>query len=629
MLTRTAESDMRNAMRARARAIREAGGLDAAVAGGKLSKLIDTTLSEALVLGLLKQGVRKYLAIFGHGSTDLGEVLRIYDEEGVTRTFNCRNEVAMAHTATALRWQYGETPAVITSIGPGALQALAGSLAAASNGVGVYHIYGDETTYGEGYNMQQVPKEEQNLFGQMTATLGRSYVLHTPQALRDALRRGALTVNHPYRAGPFFLLLPLNTQPAHLTLNLAAMPGKPELPAMAPVSDDSFDTAAKLIGQAKRIAIKAGGGTRGHDAAVRKLAEAAGAAVVLSPGSTGVLPDAHPQNMHVGGSKGSISGNHAMEKADLVIVIGSRGVCQADCSGIGYKSAEHVININGDLADATHYNRTLALTGDISVVAERLAAKLGGVDKASKKAWLDACAVKKAEWTAFKNQRFTAAPIEDAVWKKPVLVQPAAIKIVADFAKAIDAAKLFDAGDVQANGFQIVEDDRTGDTFTETGASYMGFAASGLLAGALADTSRYAIAFCGDGSFMMNPQILIDGVHHGLRAMVVIFDNRRMAAITGLQLAQYGEEFRTNDSVAVDYVQLAGAITGLKAVFGGTTANELRAALKAAHAHDGLSVVHVPVYSGPDELGGLGAFGQWNVGNWCDDVQRTWVEQDI
>src|SRR5215475_715785 len=228
------------AMAARARAIQKAGGIDAAVADGSLTRLIDTTLSEGLVLGLLKQGVRKYLAIFGHGSTDLGEVLCVYEGEGVTRTFNCRNEVAMAHAATALRWQYGETPAVVTSIGPGALQALAGSLAAASNGVGVYHIYGDETTHGEGYNMQQVPKEEQGLFGRMTAIMGRSYVLHTPEALRDALRRGAVTVNHPYRAGPFYLLLPLNTQPAQLTLNLAALPERPQLPAMAPASDDEM-----------------------------------------------------------------------------------------------------------------------------------------------------------------------------------------------------------------------------------------------------------------------------------------------------------------------------------------------------------------------------------------------------
>jgi 3D-(3,5/4)-trihydroxycyclohexane-1,2-dione acylhydrolase (decyclizing) len=626
MLTR---SDSESGMRERARAVARAGSVEQALAKG-LPKHIECTLSEALVLGLLKQGVSKYFAIFGHGSTDLGNVLRIYEEEGATRTINCRNEVEMAHAATALRWQYGELSAVVTSIGPGAMQAFAGSLAAASNGIGVYHIYGDETTFGEGYNMQQVPKEEQGLFGRMTAIMGQSYVLHTPEGLRDALRRGSLYVNHPYRAGPFYLLLPLNTQPMKVAVNLAALPARPELPKLAPADDVAIDQAATMIAKAAKVAIKAGGGTRGHDAAVRRLAQAAGAAVVLSPGSTGVLPDAHAQNMHVGGSKGSISGNYAMAEAELLIVIGSRAVCQADCSGIGYKSAQAVININGDLADALHYNKTVALVGDISAVAERLAAKLEKSSVSpSKKAWLKACAEKKAEWTAYKRKRYESTPLRDEVWQKPVLPQPAAVKIVADFAKEIGAAKFFDAGDVQASGFQIVEDDRTGDTFTEAGASYMGFAASALLASALADNPRYGIAFSGDGSFMMNPQILIDAVEHKVRGMIVIFDNRRMAAITGLQLAQYKAEFRTNDGVAVDYQKLASAVPSVLAVSGGDSANSLRAALKTAHAHDGLSVIHVPVYCGPDELGGLGAWGEWNVGNWCEDVQSIWIKQDL
>src|SRR5690606_2061638 len=187
------------------------------------------------------------------------------------------------HAATALRWQYGELCAVITSIGPGAMQAFAGSLAAASNGIGVYHIYGDETTFGEGYNMQQVPKEEQGLFGRMTAVMGGSYVLHTPEGLRDALRRGSMAVNHPYRAGPFYLLLPLNTQPQQVTVNLAALPTCPQLPKLAPADDAALDRAAAMIAGAAKVAIKAGGGARGYDAAVTKLAEAAGAAVVLSP----------------------------------------------------------------------------------------------------------------------------------------------------------------------------------------------------------------------------------------------------------------------------------------------------------------------------------------------------------
>jgi len=616
-------------MRARARAVREAGGVEQALDRG-LQKLVDISLSEGLVLGLLKQGVRKYFAIFGHGSTDLGNVLRVYEEEGVTRTINCRNEVEMAHAATALRWQYGELSAVVTSIGPGAMQAFAGSLAAASNGVGVYHIYGDETTFGEGYNMQQVPKEEQGLFGRMTAIMGQSYVLHTPEALRDALRRGSLCVNHPYRAGPFYLLLPLNTQPALLSINLAALPTRPQLPPLAPADDMAIDQAAGMIAKATKVAIKAGGGTRGHDAAVRRLAEAAGAAVILSPGSTGVIPDAHAQNMHVGGSKGSISGNFAMAEAELLIVIGSRAVCQADCSGIGYKRAQAVININGDLADALHYNRTVALVGDIGAVAGRLAAKLEAMRAGGNKGpWLKACAAKKAEWSAYKQKRYACGPLRDEAWQKPVLTQPAAIKIVADFAREIGAAKFFDAGDVQANGFQIVEDDRTGDTFTEAGASYMGFAASALLGGALADNPRYGIAFCGDGSFMMNPQILIDAVEHRVRGMIVIFDNRRMAAITGLQLAQYRAEFRTNDHVAVDYKAIAASVAGVLAVSGGDSPESLRNALRTAHKHDGLSVVHVPVYCGPDELGGLGAWGEWNVGNWCEDVQSAWKKQDL
>jgi 3D-(3,5/4)-trihydroxycyclohexane-1,2-dione acylhydrolase (decyclizing) len=616
-------------MRARARAISAAGGIEQAIGKG-LQKVVEVTLSEALVLGLLKQGVRKYFAIFGHGSTDLGNVLRVYEEEGVTRTINCRNEVEMSHAATALRWQYGELSAVVTSIGPGAMQAFAGSLAAASNGVGVYHIYGDETTFGEGYNMQQVPKTEQGLFGRLTAIMGQSYVLHTPEALRDALRRGSLCVNHPYRAGPFYLLLPLNTQPARLGVNLAALPARPQLPLLAPADDALLDQAAGMIAKARKVAIKAGGGTRGHDGAVRRLAEAAGAAVILSPGSTGVLPDAHAQNMHVGGSKGSISGNYAMSEADLLIVIGSRAVCQADCSGIGYKRAQAVININGDLADALHYNKTVALVGDIGAVAGRLAAKLEAMRAGGNKGpWLKACAARKAEWSAYKQKRYACGPLRDQAWQKPVLTQPAAIKIVADFAKKIDAAKFFDAGDVQANGFQIVEDDRTGDTFTEAGASYMGFAASALLGGALAEKPRYGIAFCGDGSFMMNPQILIDAVEHRVQGMIVIFDNRRMAAITGLQLAQYQAEFRTNDRVAVDYKAIAAAVAGVLAISGGDSSEALRNALRQAHKHNGLSVVHVPVYCGPDELGGLGAWGEWNVGNWCDDVQGAWIKQDL
>ena len=610
----------------RAQAIAQAGSLQNALDQGLLPERLSVTLSEGLVLGLLRQGVSKYLAIFGHGSTDLAEVLRLYTAAGVTQVFNFRNEVEMAHAGTALSWVYREPCAVVTSIGPGGMQAMAGSLAAASNGVGLYHIYGDETTHGEGYNMQQVPKPTQHVYGQMTALMGQSYVLHTPQALRDALRRGTQCVHHPYKAGPFFLMLPLNTQPQVIEdLHLTSLPTRLRVSPQAVADTQLLAEAAQLIQKSPRIVLKAGGGSREFSTQVRALAERIGAAVVLSPGSTGVMPDAHLQNMHVGGSKGSISGNYAMENGELLIVVGSRAVCQADCSGVGYPKAQAVINLNGDLLDATHYNRTLALTGDIGVVIGQLLDALGPVKPDSaRKQWLEDCWQAKVRWRTFLTQRQTAARMHDAVWQRPVLSQPAALKAVCDFAKQVQAVKFFDAGDVQANGFQTVEDDQPFDTFTETGASYMGFATCAVIASGMASKPRYGIAFTGDGSFMMNPQALISAVEHGARGMVVIFDNRRMAAISGLQHAQYGVDFRTNDSVAVDYVRMASSIAGVQAFSGGDTLESLRQALDQAHAHAGVSVVHVPVYAGTEADAGLGAYGSWNVGNWCDDVQRRY-----
>jgi 3D-(3,5/4)-trihydroxycyclohexane-1,2-dione acylhydrolase (decyclizing) len=57
----------------------------------------------------------------------------------------------------------------------------------------------------------------------------------------------------------------------------------------------------------------------------------------------------------------------------------------------------------------------------------------------------------------------------------------------------------------------------------------MGFAVSALLAtGAVRDPAKVfrGIALTGDGSFTMNPQVLIDGVAHGARGAIVLLDNR-------------------------------------------------------------------------------------------------------
>ena len=618
-------SEMIEQRRKRAKEIRTYGTIRKAVEAGSLDQFQDISLSEAVVLGLINQGVKTFVGIFGHGMTDVGEVLRIYEEEKAVKTVNVRNEVEASHVASMLRWKYGEVSAVFTSIGPGALQAAAGSLVALANGLGVYYLMGDETSHSEGPNMQQIPRREQELFLRFLSTLGPAYSLHTPEAVFTALKRGDAAVNGKTKHSPFYMLLPMNIQPKVMeSCNLLEFPEKSVESRVISTDMELFHATVEAVCSSSRITVKVGGGAADVPAEVlEEFLELTDAVYVHGPQVPGLYPYSKERNMGVGGSKGSICGNYAMNECDLAIVIGARGVCQWDSSGTAYRKAKKMININCEYEDLAQYNNSVRIQGDAKEVLLKLTGLLKNVkDKASDPEWLKECMAKRVEWEAYKQLRYEHPVLLDEKRGKPILTEPAAIKKAVDFADLHDCIKIFDAGDVQANGFQIVTDERRGQTISDTGSSYMGFAVSSMLAFALAGGKDYPMAFTGDGSFMMNPQILIDAVEHGLKGMIVLFDNRRMGAITSLQHSQYDVEYKTDDTVAVDYVQMAEAVKGVKGFYGGETIEELEKALNQAYEYHGLSLVHVPVYYGRDELSGLGSFGDWNVGNWCDRVQK-------
>lgn len=627
------DDELRAQRERRAATIARSGSLEKALREGLLQLWADVSVSEALILGFLRQGVRKYLGVFGHGSTEIGEVLRIYQNAGLVEVYNLRSEIEASHAAAALKKTYDETAVVFTSIGPGALQALCASLVGQSDGLGIYYVFGDETTHDEGYNMQQIPSPGQDQFLKLMSVMGAAYSLHTGPALPAALKRGIATVFNPFGARPFYFLLPMNVQASMLvSFNIEELPRVPEISTSFVPDSEAIGAAVDLIVAAEKVVVKVGNGasgladSNGRFGLLAEFLDRADAAYVHGPQAVGLLPGSNRRNMTVGGSKGSMGGNFAMGEADLAIVIGARAVCQWDSSGTAWAKVRNIISINTSVEDALHYNRTLPLIGDSAEIVQQILVEMRkrGVEKGKLPTpWYLSCKEKKDEWETLLATRTTQPPLLDAKFGSKALTQPAAIAEVLDFCREVGAVKYFDAGDVQANGFQMVEDDEPGLTFTETGASYMGFAVSALLASALAKGGRYSVAFSGDGSFMMNPQILIDAIAHGVHGTIVLFDNRRMSAISNLQIDQYGVAFGTDDGVSVDYAAMASAVEGVKGIRGGQTREELGKALRSAYEYPKLSVVHVPVYFGADPAGGLGAYGSWNVGNWCEAVQSA------
>ncbi len=610
-------------------AIRTVGNIDKAISGGAMSSIQTVSVSEALVLGLLAQGVNKFFVVLGHGTTDLGEALRHYQDEGLITVTPFRNEIEATHAASALRWVTGEQVVVVTSIGPGALQAAAASLVASSDGLGVWFIFGDETTHDEGDNMQQISGNGQAAYFRMLSVLGSTYLLHTPEALTSALRKGAITTNHPSRQQPFFLLLPINVQPKILeNFDLNRLPNALDL-TIGMSNIDLIKTTAHSLMSSKNVAIKVGRGAAGCGVELAALAELIDAVLVMSPSSLGIVPSSYERQMGIGGTKGTISGNFAMANAQTLVVAGSRAVCQSDCSRTGYPHVESVINFNTNASDAQHYNNTIALIGDLKQTLVELITTIQDMKTESPETlqskpsqWLTQCLAKKVEWRARRSEIISRETLDDAVWKRNVLTQPFAISETLDWISANGFKAFFDAGDVQANGFQLADVETEGWYFSESGASYMGFASSAVIAGGLANEKFYGVALTGDGSFMMNPQVLIDAVHTGTKGCIVILDNRRMGAISSLQLDQYGNDFATSDMVAVDYVSMANSFAGVQGIFGGYSAADLRSALHAAGKYDGLSVVHVPIYFGSDPDGGMGSYGRWNVGPWVAEAEK-------
>ena len=62
-------------------------------------------------------------------------------------------------------------------------------------------------------------------------------------------------------------------------------------------------------------------------------------------------------------------------------------------------------------------------------------------------------------------------------------------------------------------------------------------------------------------------------------------------------------------------------MNGVKGISGGHSPAELRSALQEAYAYPGLSLIHLPVFSGNHELNSLRVRESWNVGNWRHEVQ--------
>ena len=265
------ESAIESAIRERARRFFCGSPSDSA-------EVIDVTLSEALVLGLLKQGVRKYFAIFGHGSTDLGEVLGSTGRRAVTRTSTAATKSRMAHAATALPGSTARLPRSSPRSGrarcrpwrarsppPPTASASITSTVTRRLGRRLQHAAGPEGAAG------LLRPDDRAAWDSPTCCTRRARC--AMPAARDELR-----ATIPTRRARSICCCRSTRSPSTCRLNLRHCRQRPL--ARWPCRRSTFDKAGDLLRRHPNESSSRPAAARAASEAVRRLAEAIGAAVV-------------------------------------------------------------------------------------------------------------------------------------------------------------------------------------------------------------------------------------------------------------------------------------------------------------------------------------------------------------
>jgi 3D-(3,5/4)-trihydroxycyclohexane-1,2-dione acylhydrolase (decyclizing) len=299
------------------------------------------TVAQAIVTYLSRQysvadGRRRRLVpaalgIFGHGNVaGLGQAL---DQLSDALPFiQGRNEQALVHAATAYAkaTRRRATLAVTASIGPGALNMVTGAGLATVNRLPVLLLPGDAyATRRQGPVLQQLqhPTQADTSVNDAFRPLARFFDRITrPEQLLTALPQAMRVLTDPVDTGAVVLALPQDIQ-SHAHDYPAELFAERDWPIRRPPPDpEEVGTVARLLAEAERPLIIAGGGVVYSDATpeLEALAEATGIPVAETFAGKGAVQRRAWWQLGGIGLEGTPATNDLARQADLVLTVGSR-----------------------------------------------------------------------------------------------------------------------------------------------------------------------------------------------------------------------------------------------------------------------------------------------------------------
>ncbi len=514
------------------------------------------TGAQAVWESLVREGVETIFGISGGAVIHLYHALPEYPIHHVLM----RHEQGAAHAADGYARATGKVGVCIATSGPGATNLVTGLATAHMDSAPVVAITGQVATPLIGTDAFQ----EVDIVGITQPITKHNYLVTDVQELPMVLKE-AFYIARTGRPGPVLVDIAKDVQAAQLDYDYPEevyLPGYqiPQGDVTEQLLSERVQAAARMLGEAERPLIIAGHGVilAGAGEALRELVEKGSIPVVTTLLGIGTLPETHPLCLGMAGMHGEAYTNLALDKADLIVSLGSRFDDRLTGSLDRFGRQARIIHVD---IDPVEIDKTvaadLAIVGDLADVLPALVTLLDDADlveRRERQAWLEQI----QEWRDDSAMRDIVGQETDE------LVPQYVVRQIWEATRG-QVIMVSDVGQNQMWEAQYFTHHLRRGLLSSGGLGTMGYALPAAIGAQMGKRDEQVWVTVGDGGFQMNIQELATVAQEKLPLKIAILNNGYLGMVRQWQQLFFEGRYSGTPLLGPDFAKVAEAygITGI------------------------------------------------------------------
>ncbi|GJV38461.1 acetolactate synthase [Tanacetum coccineum] len=471
--------------------------------------------SDVLVEALEREGVTDVFAYPGGASMEIHQALT---RSHIIRNVLPRHEQGGVFAAEGYARASGKPGVCIATSGPGATNLVSGLADALLDSVPLIAITGQVPRRMIGTDaFQETPIVE------VTRSITKHNYLvldvdDIPRVVKEAFylartgRPGPVLIDVPKDIQQQ-LVVPKWDEPMRLPGYLARMPKTP--------NEDHLYQIVRLVREAKKPVLYAGGGCLDASEELRRFVELTGIPVTNTLMGLGTFPASDDLSLRMLGMHGTVYANYAVDKSDLLLAFGVRFDDRVTGKLEAFASRAKIVHIDIDSAEIGKNKQPhVSICGDIKIA-------LQGLNKILEKG--EGKGLDFSSWRSELDEQKVKFPLSFKTFGEAIPPQYA-IQVLDELTGG-DAIISTGVGQHQMWAAQFYKYNRSRQWLTSGGLGAMGFGLPAAIGAAVARPDAVVVDIDGDGSFMMNVQELATIRVENLPVKIMLLNNQHLGMV--------------------------------------------------------------------------------------------------